>query len=121
MQKGLLSRNSDSENDDNNFTPPEPTSNKLGDHIIIKSDNQTGASQNELGSQDEHFEEEFEEEIEEIIEEIDDDDMDEDNQHSFGDDANPPNRSKRSNKNIEGGVPVIHINGSSPKQARESQ
>ena len=31
IKKGLLSKNSDSENDDNAFTPPEPTSNKLQD------------------------------------------------------------------------------------------
>ena len=75
IKKGLLSKNSDSENDDNGFTPPEPTSNLIQyDSKNPKSDFQTGASHqdDDIGSQDEHYEEEFEEEIEEIIEEIDD-------------------------------------------------
>lgn len=52
INKGLLSKNSDSENDDNAFTPPEPTSNKLQDDSKNqKSDFQTGAShQDDLGS-----------------------------------------------------------------------
>jgi hypothetical protein len=38
MKKGLLSKNSDSEGENNNFTPPEPTSNKMIDSHKIKSD-----------------------------------------------------------------------------------
>ena len=75
IKKGLLSKNSDSENDVNGFTPPEPTSNLIQDDSKNpKSDFQTGVSHqdDDIGSQDEHYEEEFEEEIEEIIEEIDD-------------------------------------------------
>jgi hypothetical protein len=44
IKQGLLSKNSDSENEDNRYTPPEPTSNKLVSSNILKGGSESGAA-----------------------------------------------------------------------------